>query len=80
MSDPTPQPQSDRRLSLREIEQMQEIVIRAHYLAMELRDICATSGVARADMSFAVSSILKSWALSFGGSLRVIDEAERGGS
>ncbi len=58
------------RLPAREIEQMQEIVIRAHYLALELRDICAPSGLADPLMSRSVSDLLRQWALLFGAELR----------
>lgn len=57
------------RLRPRDIEQLQDIIIRAHYLSMELRDICAASGVAPRDMSLAASHMLKSWALAFAGGL-----------
>ncbi len=53
------------RLRSREIEQLQDIIIRAHYLSMELRDICATSQVGPRDMSLAAGHMLKSWARAF---------------
>jgi hypothetical protein len=66
-------------LSLREIEQLQEVVIRAHYLALELRDMCAPAGVAPREMSLAVADMVKSWALAFGEGLRRIETDTRGG-
>jgi hypothetical protein len=53
------------RLSARDVETLQEIIIRAHYLAMELRDVCAVSGVGASALSVAAAHMLKNWALSF---------------
>jgi hypothetical protein len=44
---------------------LQDIIIRAHYLSMELRDICAVSKVSSRHMCLAASHMLKSWALAF---------------
>jgi hypothetical protein len=54
-----------KAINRRQAEQMREIVIRAHYLSMELRDICAVSGVAPPQISLAARQMLKSWALAF---------------
>lgn len=56
---------SPRALNRRQVEQMREIIIRAHYLSMELRDICAVSGVAPPHISLAAGQMLKNWALAF---------------
>ncbi len=53
------------RLRPREAEQLQEIIIRAHYLSMELRDICASSKVGSGQLSLSASQMLKCWALAF---------------
>lgn len=53
------------RLEQRQIEQFKEIIIRAHYLSMEIRDLCAPSAVAPAEMSLGASRVLKAWALGF---------------
>lgn len=59
-------PATDRQpLREREIEQLQDIIIRAHYLSMELRDICAVSDVGSRHMSLVAGRMLKSWALAF---------------
>lgn len=60
------EPVQDRApLSQREVEQLQDIIIRAHYVATELRDICAVSHVGSRHLCLAVSHMVKSWALSF---------------
>jgi hypothetical protein len=59
----------------RKTEQLQEIVIRAHYLSMELRDICAATSFAPPEMSLAAGAMLKNWALAFG---RAVEAAEAG--
>lgn len=46
-------------LRRREIEQLQDIIIRAHYLAMELRDICAESNVGSRHLSLSAGHMLK---------------------
>ncbi len=62
-------PQLDRR----QIETLQEIVIRAHYLSLELRDLCAPSGLAPAQMSISTAHMLRNWAIAFS---RAIEAAE----
>lgn len=52
-------------LRQRELEQLQDIIIRAHYLSMELRDICAVSKVGSSQMCLAAGHMLKNWALAF---------------
>ncbi len=58
------------KLTQREAEQLQEIVIRAHYLALELRDVCAAAGVADPEMSRMTGRVLKNWALTFSAKLK----------
>ena len=48
-----------------DVEQLEEIIIRAHYLSMELRDMCAPSGVGQIAMSEMAGLMLKGWALAF---------------
>ncbi|MGL4440133.1 MAG: hypothetical protein ACRCUE_12770 [Bosea sp. (in: a-proteobacteria)] len=57
--------QQPASINQRDIEQLQDIIIRAHYLSMELRDICAISNVGARHMSLAAGHMLKSWALAF---------------
>ena len=59
-------------LTAREIEQIQEIIIRAHYLSLELRDICAVSGIGSRHMSLAASHMLKAWAVAFSNELEIV--------
>ena len=55
-----------------EQERLEEIVIKAHYVAMEIRDICASSGIAPPELSLAAAHWLKQWALAFGERLRTL--------
>ncbi len=61
---------TDNQRRLREIELLEEIVIKALYLSMEIRDACATSDVAPPEASLAASEVLRGWALRFSESLR----------
>lgn len=53
----------------RETEQLQEIIIKAHYLAMELRYICAGSGIGAPALSLGAADMLKQWACAFAADL-----------
>lgn len=66
-------------LGRRDIEQLQEIVIRAHYLALELREMCAPSGVAEPELSRQVGVMLQRWAIAFGGAIERIEPTVRRG-
>jgi hypothetical protein len=54
-----------QKLDPRQIEQFKEIIIRAHYLSMEIRDLCAPSAVAPIEISLGASRVLRAWALAF---------------
>ncbi len=54
-----------QRLRQRDTEQLQDIIIRAHYLSMEMRDICAASAPASRTMCLAAAHMLKCWALGY---------------
>ncbi len=64
-------------LSRREIEQLQEIVIRAHYLALEIRQLCAASGLGAPELSQQVGLMLQRWALEFGKQIDAAEPAKR---
>lgn len=66
MIDVMQQPAPDRSpLGPREIDQLQDIIIRAHYLSMELRDICAEADIGSRHMCLFAGDVLKRWALAF---------------
>ncbi len=71
------QPSQERGpLSEREIERLQDIIIRAHYVASELRDVCAGSKVGSRHLCLAVGHMLKGWALSYTEELERAVEAQ----
>jgi hypothetical protein len=77
-ADTPPAAVTNRRppLDARQIETLQEIVIRAHYLSLELRDLCAPSGVAPPEMSAGMARMLRGWAIAF---TRALERAEMAG-
>ena len=64
-SQPDPSEGTLRSLSEHEIEALQEIISRAHDMAMQLRDVCAVSGVGASAFSIAAALMLKNWAIRF---------------
>lgn len=64
-SQPGPSQGTLRSLSEHEIEALQEVISRAHYLTIELRDVRAVSGVGAAALSVAAVYMLKNWAIRF---------------
>ncbi len=62
---PEPSEGTLRSLSEHEIEVLREIISRAHYLALQLRDVCAVSGVGASAFSVAAAYMLKNWAIRF---------------
>jgi len=64
-SQPGPSQGTLRSLSEHEIEALQEVISRAHYLTIELRDVSAVSGVGAAALSVAAVYMLKNWAIRF---------------
>jgi hypothetical protein len=58
----------------KELAQLWDVVIRAHYLAHELGDPCARSGLAAARMALALSEVLSSWATIFGEELEDLEK------
>jgi len=64
-SQPDPFEGTLRSLSEHKIEALQEIISRAHYLAMQLRDVGAVSGVGASAFSVAAAYMLKNWAIRF---------------
>ncbi len=64
-SQPGPSEGTLRSLSEHEIEAFQEIISRAHYLTIELRDVRAVSGVGASALSVAAAYMLKNWAIRF---------------
>jgi hypothetical protein len=53
-SQPGPSERTLRSLSEHEIEALQEIISRAHYLTIELREVCAVSGFGASALSVAL--------------------------
>jgi hypothetical protein len=54
----------------RKHDELETIIIRAHFLSMDIRDVCAQIDIAPPEMSLTVSSLLKSWAVSYAAALR----------
>ena len=59
-------PQTGGQLSHVELARLWDIVIRAHYLALELGDTCTKSGLANAQLALSLSRFLSGWATDFG--------------
>ena len=59
-------PHLKSHLSHAELAQLWDIVIRAHYLALELGDACTKSGLTNARLALSLSEFLSGWASSFG--------------
>jgi hypothetical protein len=59
-------PQHGRPLSHAQLAQLWDIVVRAHYLALELGDSCAKSGLESARLALSLSEFLSGWATTFG--------------
>lgn len=58
----------------KELAQLWDVVIRAHYLAHELGDPCARSGLAAARMALSLSEVLSAWAGMFGEELEALEK------
>jgi hypothetical protein len=72
--------QSRPAIDRRQIETLQDIVIRAHYLSLELRDLCAPSGLAPAQMSVGVAQMLRNWAIAFSRAIEVAESRAADGA
>lgn len=58
----------------KDIAHLWDVVIRAHYLAHELGNPCASSGLAAARMALSLSEVLSSWATIFGEELEKLEK------
>lgn len=65
-------------ISHKELAQLWDVVIRAHFLAHELGDPCARSGLAAARMALALSEVLSNWATIFGEELEALEKRSEG--
>ena len=65
-------------ISHKELAQLWDVVIRAHFLAHELGDPCARSGLAAARMALALSEVLSNWATIFGEELEALEKRSDG--
>jgi hypothetical protein len=61
-------------ISHKELAQLWDVVIKAHYLAYELGDPCARSGLAAARMALSLSEVLSNWATLFGEELEALEK------
>lgn len=61
-------------MSHKQVAELWDIVIRAHYLAHELGDTCASSTLASARMALSLSEVLSCWAGMFGEELEALEK------
>lgn len=58
----------------KQLAEMWDIVIRAHYLAHELGESCASSSLNSARMALSLSEVLSCWARMFGEELEALEK------
>lgn len=61
-------------MSHKQLAELWDIVIRAHYLAHELGDACASSSLNSARMALSLSEVLSCWARMFGEELEELEK------
>ena len=72
----TPIPSLPPAMTHKQMAELWDIVIRAHYLAHELGDACASSSLASARMALSLSEVLSCWARMFGEELEALEKRE----
>jgi hypothetical protein len=65
--------------SAQDLAAIWDVVIRAHYLAHELRQFVGRSGLPSVGAAFVLAEVLEDWATRFGVELEALEASRKGG-